>query len=88
MVSQRDMLRGQKRNDDHRGEESEGLVNDTQCILHTAHIFICLLSNSQEEWYTTVDPACLQGCCPPQRTTELPEGLVLDSLGGAPGDQV
>ena len=29
MVSQRDMLRGQKYNDDYRGEESEGLVKDT-----------------------------------------------------------
>ena len=29
MVSQRGMLREQKRNDDHRGEESEGLVDDT-----------------------------------------------------------
>ena len=28
MVSQRDVLREQKRNDDHRGEESEGLVKD------------------------------------------------------------
>ena len=43
---------------------------------------------TQREWYTTVDFACLQVRCHLKRTIEPPEGLVLDTLGKAPGDQV
>ena len=43
---------------------------------------------TQREWYATVDSACLQVRRPLQRTIEPPEGLVLDTLGKAPGDQV